>query len=59
MSKILTVEEEFDKFKETLNVYETSKNLGSEDFMDLAVCKANALGLGKELEKHREQNKTK
>lgn len=25
MSKILTVEEEFDKFKETIDVYETCK----------------------------------
>lgn len=28
MSKILTVEEEFDKFKETIDVYETDDNGG-------------------------------
>ena len=40
-------------------MYETSKNLGTEDFIDLAVCKADKLGLRKELDEHREQNKVK
>lgn len=40
-------------------IYESSKNLNSSDFMDLAVCKAKELGLRKELDDYREKNKVK
>ncbi len=39
--------------------YESSKNLTPEDFLDLATSKADKLGLRKELDEYREQNKTK
>lgn len=39
--------------------YESSKNLTPEDYMDLALCKAQTLGLDKELKEYRELNKKK
>ena len=35
-------------------MYESSKNLGTEDFCDLAICKANEYGLEEKFNKLRE-----
>lgn len=39
--------------------YESSKNLDSSDYMDLALCKADELGLNEKLKEYRENNKRK
>lgn len=39
--------------------YESSKNLDSSDYMDLALCKADKLGLNEKLKEYRENNKRK
>lgn len=40
----------------TPELFESSKNLGSEDFLDLPICKAIELGIEKEFIEHMNSN---